>query len=75
MSTPPPDSITWQSVARWGAVVVTAFWIGVQLASIQTAIASVQSDVREIKTSVQDHTKLPAHPIAEIRLKNLESKR
>ena len=69
------DSVTWQSIARWGGVVGAAFWIGVQLTTIQTAIASVQLDVSHIKDSVKNHVNLPAHPIAEIRIKNLESKK
>tara|TARA_R110000796_G_scaffold27577_12_gene75965 strand:+ start:2163 stop:2405 length:243 start_codon:yes stop_codon:yes gene_type:complete len=70
------EAITWRDALRWTGIIVPlvgiAFWVGVQLTSIQTAIATVQADVTEIKVAVRAHGNLPAHPLAAHRIRVLE---
>ena len=68
------EPINWRELTRWGTVVATAVVISFWLARIDSAVAAIQVDVSEIKGSLGDHVKLPAHPIAEVRLNALEKK-
>lgn len=71
----------WSDISRLAAVVSFlliagapfAFWLGVQLTAIETAVAQVQADVSEIKVSVRAHAALPAHPIAAERIRHLRA--
>jgi len=68
------DSVNWRELTRWGTVVATAVVVSFWLARIDTAVAAIQVDVSEIKGSLGEHVKLPAHPVTEVRLKALEAK-
>ena len=64
--------ITWRDVARWGGIITTVVACTLWLSRIDAAVVHIKSDVAEIKASVKAHTALPAHPVAEYRLKKLE---
>lgn len=71
----------WSDLARMSALAVfgatfaapVVFWLGVQLSTIESAVASVQSDVSEIKSSVREHAALPAHPVSAERMRQLSA--